>query len=141
MAHLFAYGSLMCEDIMYSVLGTVPLSDQGILAKFQRFAVQDEVYPGIVPRQGGQVQGRIYFDIPQALWSCLDYFEGDMYVRERHTVLSPEGVPYPAWVYVVRPQYHALLTASSWSFQRFLLEGKRRLLDSWASERKEKKRE
>lgn len=55
MAHLFAYGTLMCDDIMQAVAACRPARMPGTLRGFSRRRVKGEVYPGLLQNQGYRV--------------------------------------------------------------------------------------
>ena len=79
--HLFAYGTLMCVDIMHKVSACRPAHAPATLGNYRRCRVDGEVYPGVVGEQGGLVPGLVYFDVPAEAWARLDAFEGEMYCR------------------------------------------------------------
>jgi hypothetical protein len=54
--NLFAYGTLMCQDIMFAVTGFPFRGVRGILRDYHRGTIRGEVYPGIVPRRGEVVE-------------------------------------------------------------------------------------
>lgn len=126
MTNLFTYGSLMSEDIMGRVSGSRNASQSAILRNFRRVAVQKEDYPAVFPSRGGEVNGRVYFDLSSSALLRLDNFEGEYYSREEVTVITEDGVQTPAMVYIFRPQYYHLLTQEEWSYEDFLATGKDR---------------
>lgn len=121
---LFTYGSLMCEDIMTSVVGAPLRSTPAILPGYRRFLVRDEQYPGVIIAEGGSVAGRVYHDIAPEGWSRLDRFEGEMYDRAPVTVRYDSGVEAQVCCYVFRPQFRHRLTTTPWDFDAFLRSGK-----------------
>lgn len=126
----FAYGSLMCEDIMSAVAGMPLRGERAVLCGFIRHPVRDEDYPGAVPEEQGQVDGMIYRGLNDAAWARLDRFEGEMY--ERRIVRVRSGADEAAaWIYVFRPEYGHRLLPGDWSFERFLQEGKARFLQRY----------
>ena len=48
MTHLFAYGTLMCEDIMQEVSGCLPEHRRGFLKGYVRRRVKGQAYPGLL---------------------------------------------------------------------------------------------
>lgn len=121
---LFAYGSLMCEDIMAEVAGVRLPFTTATLRGYQRFFVQDEHYPGVIPCENGLVPGIVYHRITQECWSRLDRFEGAMYNRRPVTVRYENGVQSLVDCYVVRPEYAHRLTTTEWDYAAFLENGK-----------------
>ncbi|MEW6668489.1 MAG: gamma-glutamylcyclotransferase family protein [Thermodesulfobacteriota bacterium] len=122
--NLFAYGTLMCEDIMEEVSG-VPLSHvPGTLKGYSRRSVKGEHYPGLVPDAEGSVEGVVYRDVPDSAWDRLDRFEGEMYARRLVQIEWNDGMTLLAAAYVVRPEYLDRLDPSDWNFNEFLRKGK-----------------
>ena len=124
MRNLFAYGTLMCEDIMQQVAGCLPARLPAILTGYQRRAVRDEQYPGVVACRAGRVEGVLYRELPGFAWPRLDDFEGDMYLRRRVRVALADGDTLAAETYVVRPRFVARLAPHEWSLAEFLSSGK-----------------
>lgn len=124
MKNLFAYGTLMCEDIMREVSGVRLVWVPGKLKGYSRRQVQGEHYPGLVPNAEGLVEGVVYREVPDAAWQRLDRFEGAMYARRDVQVELPDGMTLLAEAYVVRPEYRHQLDASDWDPDRFLRHGK-----------------
>ncbi len=128
---LFTYGTLMSPEIMTKVAGCRLAALPANLQNYQRFLVRDEVYPGITVKAGGQVDGMLYLDVPDAALQRLDVFEGEMYERRGVTVQEKGGTVREAMTYVFRPEYHDLLTDIPWDFDEFLASGKKRFVDGY----------
>jgi len=120
MSNLFAYGTLMCEDILEEVAGCRPAFMSGRLREFIRRKVKNEHYPAICPKEKGLVAGVVYLNVPAASWQRLDRFEGDMYERRSVEVEFDFGTVLPAQTYVIKPAYEDLLEAFDWSYETFL---------------------
>jgi gamma-glutamylcyclotransferase (GGCT)/AIG2-like uncharacterized protein YtfP len=120
----FAYGTLMCDDIMYGVIGCRPAQAPATLTNYRRYSVTGELYPGIVAKRCSTVKGSVYFDVPPQAWSRLDRFEGEMYSRCNVRVADADGKFIQAITYVVRPEFTHLLASSDWSYDDFLKSGK-----------------
>jgi gamma-glutamylcyclotransferase (GGCT)/AIG2-like uncharacterized protein YtfP len=125
MQNLFAYGTLMCEDIMFAVAGEQLRHARALLPRYRRLSVENEQYPGVVPGDGASVDGIVYYDISPEAWSRLDHFEGEMYSRRLVTVLFENGDEGMAHCYVFRPEFQQRLTAEEWDFDMFLRCGKK----------------
>jgi gamma-glutamylcyclotransferase (GGCT)/AIG2-like uncharacterized protein YtfP len=124
MEHLFAYGTLMCVDIMREVAGC-DLSDlQGTLRGYRRRAVKGEHYPAVVLDEQSSVEGVIYLDVPESAWRRLDAFEGEMYARQAVAVELRDGTPMLAGTYVLKPAFLNRLGPSDWDLTTFLRDGK-----------------
>lgn len=128
MENLFAYGTLMCEDIMTQVSGVRLTHVPGFLKGYGRRSVSGEQYPALVPDENGRVEGVLYLNVPGPAWDRLDRFEGEMYARQRVVVEQNDGVVWPAETYVVRPEFRGHLDSSDWDFALFLRTGKDRFM-------------
>jgi gamma-glutamylcyclotransferase (GGCT)/AIG2-like uncharacterized protein YtfP len=126
MAHLFAYGTLMCEDIMQEVSGCRPSPLKATLTGYSRRRVRGEDYPGLLPWEPGRVEGVVYRDLPEPAWRRLDRFEGAMYTRLGVAVELECGGRLAAETYVVHPQWTDRLEEVEWDFADFLRRGKMR---------------
>jgi len=52
MENLFTYGSLMCEDILFAVVGRPLFHTRAISTGYCRLAVKNEQYPVSMPSKG-----------------------------------------------------------------------------------------
>lgn len=124
--HLFAYGTLMCPDIMAEVSGLQRPVTAATLRGYQRLRVKGEDYPALLPDPAGCVPGVIYRDIPETAWTLLDRFEGDMYVREQVQVELDDGCSIAVETYIVNGPFIDCLEEVEWDFTDFLSNGKDR---------------
>lgn len=124
MSSLFAYGTLMCIDIMAEVAGCIPAFLKATLRGYARLKVKGELYPAIVPAQGEIVPGILYRDLPRRAWARLDAFEGNMYERRRVQVETEEGEFLEAQTYVLNPMFADRLGDSPWDLETFLIREK-----------------
>jgi gamma-glutamylcyclotransferase (GGCT)/AIG2-like uncharacterized protein YtfP len=124
MTHLFAYGTLMCEDIMQEVSGCLPEHRRGVLKGYVRLRVRDHVYPGLLQREANRVDGVVYLNVPASAWERLDRFEGEMYARRTVSIEMDSGGRLTAETYIVRPEYVDSLEEAEWDFSEFLSSGK-----------------
>jgi gamma-glutamylcyclotransferase (GGCT)/AIG2-like uncharacterized protein YtfP len=124
MENLFAYGTLMCEDIMEDVSGCRLSPVPGTLTGYSRRSVRGEHYPALVPHEAGRVEGVVYRDVPDSAWERLDRFEGEMYARRRVQIKLNDGSTLPAATYMVQPAFLGHLEQSDWDFADFLRNGK-----------------
>ena len=131
MRNLFAYGTLMCGDIMREVAGCLPASLPGVLQGYRRRTVRGEHYPGLVPGGASRVDGVLYRAVPGFAWARLDDFEGDMYLRHSVRIELPDGATLSAETYLVRPQFLARLGHDEWSYAEFLRSGKEQFCDRY----------
>ncbi len=130
---LFAYGTLMCADIMRAVSGCPELAGTaGLLRDHRRLCVRGEHYPGLVPQPGASVEGILYHIVPAAAWARLDRFEGDMYVRAGVDVELADATIQRAQTYLVRPDLTGLLEERVWQLEDFLRHGKAEFESAYA---------
>jgi len=124
MKKLFAYGTLMCDDLMYEVSGCRPSKQAATLTGFVRRKVSGEQYPAIKPDKTNRVVGVVYQNIPDQAWVRLDEFEGDMYSRQVVNIVTAEGENITAETYVINPSHLDCLSGQSWDFDEFMATGK-----------------
>jgi len=126
MENLFAYGTLMCDDIMEEVSGCRLSCAPGTVRGYSRRSVRGEYYPALVRDEKCCVEGVVYRNVPSAAWDRLDRFEGEMYVRQPVQIEMTDGANLPALTYVVRPEFLDRLDESEWNVADFLRNGKER---------------
>lgn len=124
--HLFAYGTLMCPEIMARVTGNLPASLPARLDHYRRGPLSGVDYPAIVACPGGRVDGLLYLDLPPAAWARLDQFEDKIYSRQTVTVHLADGRRLGAETYVLKDAYRHRQGLSEWSYEEFLKTGKAR---------------
>ncbi len=122
-AHVFTYGSLMFPEVWSRVVAGSYASMTATLAGHGRFAIQDELYPGMVPAADASVRGTLYLDVAGDDLDRLDRFEGDEYRRLAVDVLGADGVVRMAETYIYRAAERLLASewhAGDFAMQRFL---------------------
>jgi len=125
MSDLFAYGTLMCADILREVTGCPELAGTvGLLRDHARLCVRGEHYPGLVARPGARVEGVVYHAVPADAWARLDRFEGDMYVRAGVDVELADATRQRVQTYLIRPGLSCCLEDREWQLEEFLSHGK-----------------
>jgi len=124
MENLFAYGTLMCDDIMQEVSGLRVRSVPGTLKGYSRRSVKSQKYPGVLPDESGSVEGVVYLNVLNLAWDRLDRFEGEMYARQIVEVEVNDGARLRAETYVVKPNFLDHLDQTDWDFADFLRNGK-----------------
>ncbi len=122
--NLFAYGTLIDSEIMRRVAGELPARAWGTLAGYERRALKDKTYPGLMKKGPASVRGIVYSDLSADAWEKLDRFEGDRYAREKVTVALDDGSASFAWVYVTVPEFLGELSAEGWDYEDFVNKGK-----------------
>lgn len=126
MRHLFAYGSLMCPDIMRLVSGLALSGEPATLVGYRRCKMRGETYPAVLVDRDSSVTGMLYRDLNPPAWQRLDRFEGEMYRRLETPARLSDNSVINAGVYVIRTAYQHHLLPEDWSFDEFLREGKAR---------------
>ena len=129
--NFFAYGTLMCDEIMAEVSGVCPHGVPATLLGYRRLQVKAQPYPAIVANTDCRVDGIVYQNVPPSAWDRLDRFEGEMYSREIVQVRLRDGSTVQAATYVLRPQFRGCLDKAEWDFAVFLREGKGRFRRSY----------
>jgi len=133
MQDLFAYGTLMCADIMRAVSGCPdPAGRTGLLRNHSRLYVRGEHYPGLVPRPGASVEGIVYHAVPADAWVRLDRFEGDLYVRASVDVELADATIHRVQTYLVRSELSGCLEDRVWELEDFLRHGKAEFESAYA---------
>jgi gamma-glutamylcyclotransferase (GGCT)/AIG2-like uncharacterized protein YtfP len=130
--NLFAYGTLMCEDILSSVAGCTPAFVAAVLKDHRRLKVRGEHYPGLVRYPGVRVDGVLYRALDTAAWTQLDRFEGAMYQRIPVTVECGDGTLANADTYLIRSESENRLEPVEWDFEVFLACGKEEFVSDYA---------
>lgn len=120
MKHLFAYGTLMCRDIMAEISGLNLAHVPATLRGFRRVCVKGEHYPALIPNSEEFVSGVVYLNVPDPAWTRLDRFEGEMYLREIVQVERDDDLNIAAETYVARPEFMDYLVDVEWDFKAFL---------------------
>lgn len=125
-AHVFAYGTLMCADIMRAACGGLPAARPARLDGFSRHPVAGEEYPGIRANSGHAVDGVLYLDVSPEQLARLDAFEGAQYLRRPVTVRLADGSRQEAQTYVFADHCLYLLQPGEWDYDAFSATGRGR---------------
>ena len=126
MQQLFAYGTLMCPDILHAVCGSAPQGIPALLRGYSRRRVIGETYPALIAQPHGEVHGILYPIASTEAWVRLDRFEGDMYERREVILHLPDTTLVSAFTYLASPAAQHRLAQEGWSFEEFLQTGKQR---------------
>ena len=122
--HLFVYGSLMFEEVWSRLVRGSYVRRPARLHGFARRKVRDDVYPVVVRSHDRDwVDGLVYLNVGEEDIERLDFFEGQFYDRQNHTVIVEGAEKAVAAVYVLRNDYHHLIDAGGWDPERFAREG------------------
>lgn len=123
--HLFAYGTLMCDDIMQDVSTCAIAGERALLQGFSRRVVTGQPFPALIESSVDQVQGILYRDVTDEAWLRLDQFEGSMYARREVAVRLDSGDIVTAEAYVIEPEYMGWVEDDLWDYQKFLSKGRK----------------
>ena len=110
----------MFAEVWQQVVRGRYASQPVILHGYDRFAVRNETYPGIVARRDAQVPGLLYLGIDAADLARLDQFEGADYRRIDTAVIAADGGIHPVQTYLYREP--AGLSDQPWHPESFALE-------------------
>jgi gamma-glutamylcyclotransferase (GGCT)/AIG2-like uncharacterized protein YtfP len=119
-SRIFAYGTLVAEDVVRALLGRVPPAAPARLEGYARYALRGRVYPGIVPQAGAHTDGVVYEGLDAVSLARLDRFEGSLYRRESLRVLGASGLRVEAETYVVADSQRHALSREPWSLECFV---------------------
>ena len=119
MNKVFTYGTLMCEDILQTIVDQHECLGTTRLQGFRRLCIRNEHYPGIIQASDYEVQGIVYNLPQQDSLHKLDYFEGDMYQRIPVSVELDNGDCLQAFTYVIKDHYRHMLEQKDWDFEVF----------------------
>lgn len=99
--HVFAYGSLMYEDIFSGVTQCKATPLAARLNHWARHGLRAREYPGALPEPSGQsyIDGVVWLNVTEQALARLDQFEGSEYERVVVTVQATDGTTYWAQVY------------------------------------------
>lgn len=109
----------MFADVFEAVAGVSMKSELCMLPGYERLKLAGQVYPGIREKKRSLVQGFIYKGLSQSQLHRLDQYEGDEYLRELVLVRNEHHRYYSAWVYVLAPKYHKMLSNEIWDPSEF----------------------
>jgi len=122
MPRLFAYGSMMCPEVIEKLAGKPLTGVPGKVKNHRALCVRGELYPGMVQGHGGEVSGLVY-TFPSYLWPAFDAFEGEEYLRKPVRVWYDNGKRELVQAYLFRPEYRSRLIRRPWDFDAFVRDG------------------
>ena len=122
--NFFAYGTLMCPDIIQRVTGETLTGEPAQLDHFRKRTLKGENYPGIIPAHDETVGGTVYYNLSSKAFGRLDLFEGDMYFRQHVDVKTDNGTARPAATYVLKKEFEDRLSEAAWHLEWFIQKEK-----------------
>ncbi|MEW6367037.1 MAG: gamma-glutamylcyclotransferase family protein [Acidobacteriota bacterium] len=130
--NVFTYGTLMLPEIMGTVTGRAFAWTPAIARGYARYAIEGELYPGLIPEEGAETRGVVYLGIGEATVRVLDQFEGEWYVRTSIRVETGTGEPMEADAYLLRDGERHRITRTRWDIGVFRREGVEEFLRRYA---------
>jgi gamma-glutamylcyclotransferase (GGCT)/AIG2-like uncharacterized protein YtfP len=116
--HLFAYGTLELPVVMAKLTGRHFTTREALLPGHARYLLARYPYPAVVADPTGSVAGTVYLDLQAAQFAFLDAYEGNLYERcELSVRVGDEAMP--AQCYVLRGEFHGLLSRLPWDRHEF----------------------
>jgi gamma-glutamylcyclotransferase (GGCT)/AIG2-like uncharacterized protein YtfP len=122
--HLFVYGSLMFEPVWQRLVRGAYVHRPARLHGFTRRKVRGDVYPVIFRSHDAEwVDGQVYLHVGAEDLTRLDFFEGEFYDRQTHTIVVAESEAILADAYVLRDEYLHMTDNVVWDPHWFAQEG------------------
>ncbi len=142
MHNVFTYGTLMFAEVWQRVVSGNYEKTNATLLGYDRKTVKDEVYPALVKgKPDSSVAGIVYQGVSLKDLLSLDEFEGEYYRRETGRLVLPENVMITTVFYLVKPEFHHILSERKWDPEYFKHTGIHTFLDHYFGFRKITKRD
>lgn len=113
---LFTYGTLMLDEIFFSITGKEFRSTPAYLINYQCLQVKNKIYPGLISGNG-KVTGKLYHDIPAETFAKLDNYEGQEYRREIIVTHQYPSDQITAWCYLYKTELKNNLLENAWTLE------------------------
>lgn len=114
MSNLFVYGTLMFEEVIRELVGTMPIHRAAEAKDVARPQFKGQDYPGLVECPGKNISGFLFTGLRPETLLIFDKFEGGEY--ERRTVQLAVGT---AEAYFVRDEFRDRLSTTEWDPEAF----------------------
>ena len=109
----------MLPEVMEIVAGRRFAARPAELRGWRRRRLRGAVYPAVAPAAGETTTGVLFEGLDARALARLDRFEDEPYERRLLRVMLDSGVEREAFVYVLRPERHALLADEPWEEAAF----------------------
>jgi gamma-glutamylcyclotransferase (GGCT)/AIG2-like uncharacterized protein YtfP len=109
----------MLPEVMEIVAGRRFAGRPAALRGWRRRRLRGAVYPALVAAAGETTAGVLFEGLDRATLARLDRFEDEPYERRLLCVTLEGGAECEAFVYVLRPERHALLADEPWQETEF----------------------
>ena len=117
MQHVFVYGSLLFPEIVEGLTACKFETHDASIQNYERRTVKNNDYPAIIPKEGGQVLGKILLNVDKRSLEVLRFFEGDEYACVEIT-MNVDNKKITACVFVWNGDADALDKAD-WNLELF----------------------
>jgi gamma-glutamylcyclotransferase (GGCT)/AIG2-like uncharacterized protein YtfP len=118
MNRLFVYGSLLNEEVRFSLIKEKFKTLEARLPGYRRETVRGQTYPAIVADRDSFVDGLIVMGLTNHHLRVLDRFEGRYYRRASIKALTADG-EISCDTYVLQSRYRYLMSGENWSNSEF----------------------
>jgi gamma-glutamylcyclotransferase (GGCT)/AIG2-like uncharacterized protein YtfP len=123
---LFVYGTLMVPRVFARCGGGgEPVMESAVLRGHARYRVAGEVWPGVVPEEGGVVEGMLVRGVGGAVMRRLEVFEGGDYELVE-CVVECGGEEVGAVFFRLREGARHVLSDEGWTLEEYGGEAARR---------------
>jgi gamma-glutamylcyclotransferase (GGCT)/AIG2-like uncharacterized protein YtfP len=112
--NLFAYGTLMIEEIFRRFSNAPIQKTAGFLNGYECRQLKNRKYPGLIKGKG-TVNGIVYQQLSEIDLNNLDQYEGDEYKRELVLVNIDATKKINAWCYFYKEEYRENILNEEWS--------------------------
>lgn len=109
MPRLFAYGTLMIDEVIKTLLDRVPNRERTTAEGWRVAQLVGRLYPGLVGQSRSVASGTVYTDLTADEWILLDTFEDPSYTLNS-IALTTGGIAYT----YVWPEWPAEVHTGDW---------------------------
>lgn len=114
--NLFAYGTLMIDEIFQKFTKTPLQKSKGFLKGYECYQLKNRSYPGMIVGKG-LVNGIIYHQLAEKDFLSLDAYEGEEYLRIKVLVNTTTTEQIQAWTYIYKDEFKDNLLHQPWSLE------------------------
>ncbi|ADG13644.1 AIG2 family protein [Methanocaldococcus infernus ME] len=100
--NVFAYGELMKDKVLKTLIGKVPKKIKGRVYNYKKFFDNSIGYYGAKREEGSYIDGVILIDITPKELEIFDDFEdlNIYYIREKTKAIGEDGKEYEVYIYL-----------------------------------------
>ena len=126
--HLFTYGTLTFNEVMFHLIGRQVFSEKAIVRGYSSFILKGKNFPGLrINKTNSLTKGVLYTGLKDSDWETLDQFEDSFYQREVLSIKLENGSTRDAFTYVIRSENYSILSQHDWNSDYF----EEKFLDSY----------